>query len=75
MRFEELKAEALKLPEGERHQLAHSLILSLNGETEPDPEIQQLWLDEAERRYQDIVEGRVQPIPLDEALQSIRDSL
>jgi len=78
MTFEELKAEALKLSHEERGKLARSLIFSLDGlddEAEPDPEIERLWVEEAERRYQDWVAGKVQAIPLEEAIREIRKSL
>lgn len=39
------------------------------------PDIEQAWLDEAERRWRDIEEGRVQCIPAKEAIESARMSL
>lgn len=71
MNAEELESEALKLPYDEREKLAHALMLSLDS----DPEVVKLWVAEAERRYEDYLEGRVEAVPGDEALRRIRASL
>jgi hypothetical protein len=52
MTFEELESEVLKLPTERRAELVRALILSLDADQESDPEIQQAWIEEAERRYQ-----------------------
>lgn len=78
MTFEELEAEALKLSSERRAELAHVLLLSLDGmdaDQEPDPEIRQAAAEEAERRYQDYLDGKTQPIPGEEAFRRIRASL
>lgn len=76
--FEELEAAALKLSRERREELVHALILSLNGfdaEQEPDPEIRQAGAEEAERRYQDYLDGKTTPIPGEEAFRRLRASL
>lgn len=78
MTFEELEAEALKLSTQRRAELAHVLILSLDGldaDPEPDPEIRQAAAEEAERRYQDYLDGKTQPVPGEEAFRRVRASL
>jgi hypothetical protein len=40
-----------------------------------DPEIERLWAQEAERRYQEFLDGKVQAIPGQEALRRIRATL
>lgn len=40
-----------------------------------DPEVEQLWAEEAERRYQEFLDGKVEAIPGEEALKRIRASL
>jgi len=75
MTFEELESETLKLSAERRAELAHTLILSLEPEREPDPEIQQAWADEAERRYQDYLAGRTEPVSSEEAFRRVRASL
>lgn len=71
MKFEDLKVEALKLSSDERERLAHELMLSLDS----DPEVVKLWVAEAERRYEDYLEGRAEAVPGEEALRRIRASL
>lgn len=71
--FEELAEQAMSLPPEERARLADLLVESLDADgLGPHDE---LWLVEAERRLDDIRSGRVQTIPGDEALRSVRDSL
>jgi putative addiction module component (TIGR02574 family) len=56
--------EALDLPEGDRATLAGLLIESL--EPPPDPDVEELWSVEAERRWQEIESGAVQTVPWEE---------
>jgi putative addiction module component (TIGR02574 family) len=53
--------EAFELPESERATLAGLLIESL--EPAPEPDVEELWAQEAERRWREIEAGTVQPIP------------
>jgi len=78
MTFEELQAKALKLSAEDREKLLQSLILSLDGidpDQEPDPEIQQANIEEAERRYQDYLHGKVEAIPGEEVFRKYRAAL
>jgi putative addiction module component (TIGR02574 family) len=56
--------EALDLPEGDRATLAGLLIESL--EPRPDPDVEELWSAEAERRWQEFESGAVQAVPWEE---------
>ena len=58
---EELLATVLKLPLKERAELTDRLLRSLD--ELPEPECKQLWLDVAERRLQEMREGKVSEIP------------
>ena len=40
-----------------------------------DPEVAQLWAEEAERRYQEFLDGKVEAVPGEEALKRIRAAL
>jgi hypothetical protein len=40
-----------------------------------DPEVAELWAEEAERRYQKFLEGKVEAVPGEEALKRIRAAL
>jgi putative addiction module component (TIGR02574 family) len=56
--------EAFELPESDRATLAGLLIESL--EPPPDPEVEELWAQEAERRWREIESGAVTTIPWEE---------
>jgi putative addiction module component (TIGR02574 family) len=77
MSYEDLKREALKLAKDERADLAQSLIRSLDAaEQEEDlSEIERLWAEEAERRYQEILDGKVKAVPGEEAMRRARAAL
>lgn len=70
MNLKQIEDEALHLPEEERAELAHKLLLSLDAPTVE--EIEQDWLVEAHRRAREIDEGIVQPIPADEVRKKAR---
>lgn len=59
-----IEHEALHLPVAERAKLAHSLLLSL--ENLSDTECQEAWLDEAQRRADEIDQGLVEMISSEE---------
>jgi putative addiction module component (TIGR02574 family) len=65
-----IEREALDLPLSERAKLAQKLLLSLENLTES--ELETAWLDEAERRAQEIDEGLVQLIPAEEVSRKAR---
>lgn len=68
-----LEQEALHLPVSARAKLAHKLLLSLDEMSAP--EIEEAWLDEAERRATEIDQGLVQLIPSEEVSQKARNLL
>jgi Putative addiction module component len=68
--IEQLTEEILSLPSASRALLAEKLVESL--EFDVDPAIQAVWLDQARRRRDEILEGSVQPIPGEEALAQVR---
>jgi putative addiction module component (TIGR02574 family) len=61
---EDLLIAALKLPLEERAALADRLLRSLD--ELPEPERKKLWLEVADRRLQEMREGKVREIPADE---------
>ncbi len=61
---EDLLVAALKLPLKERAALADHLLRSLD--ELPEPERKKLWLEVADRRLQELREGKVREIPADE---------
>jgi len=56
---------ALKLPPAERFELIDELLHSLD---RPDPEIDRLWIEEAERRLAAYRSGQVKGIPAEDVL-------
>ena len=68
--YEEIMSAALALPPGSRAMLAEHLLESLTAEDQA--QIDALWAKEAERRDQEIEEGKVSPIPGEEVMQRLR---
>jgi len=66
-----LEAEALSLPPADRSRLVDRLLVSLGH----DPEWEQAWSDEADRREARIAEGQAQWVDGAEALARVRASL
>ena len=70
--LKELEEQALRLPPKERGELAHRLLVSLDGEPEDSPEaIAQAWDEEIARRVADMDAGRTKWIPADEVFKEI----
>ncbi len=68
-----LEREALKLAEKDRAELARILLLSL--ERSVDQETEQIWAEEAERRYRELKAGTVEGIPSDRVFEEARSRL
>ncbi len=64
MNTETIRREALSLPVQERAELAEQLLSSLDALSEA--EIEQLWLQEAARRADELDRGLAQRIPADD---------
>ncbi|EFI36104.1 addiction module component, TIGR02574 family [Desulfonatronospira thiodismutans ASO3-1] len=62
----EIKEKILALNEVERVRLAEFIFDSLD---KPDPEVEQKWIEESERRYQAYKEGRINPVSMNEIRQ------
>lgn len=58
--------EALNLRPADRLQLMEWLADSLD---QPDERIERIWAEEAEKRYQALIAGKVKTIPLDEIIR------
>ena len=70
--LEQIEALALTLPIKERGELAHRLIVSLDGEPEGTPEeIAKAWDEEIARRVADMEAGRTKWIPAEEVFAEI----
>lgn len=64
---------ALTLPAAEREELATRLLRSLDDA--PLSEVDEAWVQEAERRFQDLVAGKVKGIPGHQVISDIRREL
>jgi putative addiction module component (TIGR02574 family) len=71
--LEKIEQEAKELSREDRERLASDLIAGLDNA--PLSETDQAWIDEAERRYDELVSGRVKGIPADVAMKEIRRKL
>ena len=65
---EVLEAEVLKLPAAERARLVDRLIASLDA----DPEIEEAWAAEVERRQADLESGAARLVPGPETLAKLK---
>jgi len=65
---EELETEALSLPNTQRARLVEKLIASLDAE----PDIENAWAEEVERRHAEIESGAVSLLPGAETLARLR---
>jgi hypothetical protein len=70
---EQLAEQAMSLPGESRARLADLLVESLDAGALT--EIDRLWLSEAKRRRDEVRAGKVETIPGDDALRSVRESL
>jgi putative addiction module component (TIGR02574 family) len=62
--LKKLFLDAFELPENDRATLAGLLIESL--EPPPEPDVEEAWAAEAERRWREIEAGTVQTVPWEE---------
>jgi putative addiction module component (TIGR02574 family) len=68
--FDDIIKDALSLPPGVRAMLADHLLESLDWEKQD--EVDAAWAEEAERRMQEIRDGKVQTIDGEEVMRELR---
>ncbi len=68
-----IEKDAYQLPEHERAILALNLIRSL--EKEEDSDTTDLWIEEAERRYQELKQGKIKGKPAKQVFQDVRERI
>jgi putative addiction module component (TIGR02574 family) len=69
--LEQLTAQVLALPESSRVHLIAALLASLPHP--PDTHSQAWWEEEVERRWQEIVEGKVECIPAEQVFRELEE--
>lgn len=67
----ETKIRSLSLED--KTELIRALIAELDGPADGD--IERAWLQEAQRRYREVVEGKVQPVPGERVFENLRARL
>jgi putative addiction module component (TIGR02574 family) len=68
----DVEKDALRLSAEDRARLAVRLLSSLEEAAESPEKIEQLWIAEAERRFQQLHEGVVQGLPAREVFAGLR---
>lgn len=71
--LEDLERQARSLTPREKASLARVLIDELDPAV--DAEVEQLWIDEAQRRYDAFLTGELEALPGDAVMQRARDRL
>ena len=72
-KLKDIESQAILLPPQERESLAATLIQSLDNMNLT--EVEEAWIQEAEKRYQDYINGKIPGIPGDSVLSDIRREL
>ena len=72
-KFDDLEKQARALPRKEKAALARVLIDELDPASEPG--VEELWMEEAHRRYDAYRRGEMHSIPGDEAMARARSRL
>lgn len=71
--FDELERQARTLSPREKASLAHILIEELDPDVEPG--VEQVWIEEAQRRYEAYRRGELEALPGDAVMQRARSRL
>ena len=71
--IEELESEIRTLSADDRMHLLRDLIADLDGGMDED--VEKAWLEEAERRYTELREGKVESLPAEEVFARARTRL
>ena len=69
----EIEAKIRALSPDEKAELIRSLLADLDGPE--DAGVEQAWLDEAERRHRELLDGKVQGIPGERVFENLRARL
>jgi putative addiction module component (TIGR02574 family) len=69
----ELEARIRTLDVEDKVELIRTLIAEIDGP--PDPGTERAWIEEAQRRHREIVEGRVQAVPGERVFENFRSRL
>lgn len=70
---EDIESEIQNLSADDRMHLLRDLIADLDGVIEKD--VEKAWLEEAERRHNELKEGKVEPVSAEEVIAQARARL
>ena len=71
--IEDIESEIRALSADDRMHLLRDLIADLDGGIDKD--VEKAWLDEAERRYRELKEGKVESVPAEDVFARARARL
>ena len=71
--FDQVAADAMKLPVRDRVRLAQQLVSTIDEEQETN--VEELWFAEAKRRLEELHTGKVKGIDADDAFRMAREDL
>ena len=71
--FDQVAADAMKLPVRDRVRLAQQLVSTID--EDPETDVEELWFAEAKRRLQELHTGKVKGIDANEAFRMAREDL
>jgi hypothetical protein len=69
----EIEAKIRSLSLEDKAELLRTMIAELDGPS--DPTVERLWLEEAQRRYREVIEGKAQPVPGERVFANLRSRL
>jgi hypothetical protein len=69
----ELEAEIRSLNSDDKTGLIRALLAELDGPVEAD--VERAWIEEAQQRHREIIDGTVQPVPADRVFENLRARL
>jgi putative addiction module component (TIGR02574 family) len=71
--IEDIERDIRALSAEDKRELLRSLVAQLDPTVDPD--VQKAWLEEAQRRYRELAEGKVKGIPGPEVFKRLRSRL
>jgi len=71
--IEKIEEEIRSLSAAEKAELLRSLITELD--VPADADVEQAWLEEAQRRHRELVEGKVKGVPGERVFENLRSRL
>ena len=71
--IEEIEEEIRSLSSEQKVELLRSLITELDAPADPD--VEQAWLEEAQKRHRELIEGKVKGVPGERVFENLRSRL